>query len=134
MGWNSDSQRALKILGDGAKVPDLPGGVTKANEGWDKAYEAFVSSRDGTLEKLLDMDNANSAAMNAVQQFRAKLEKENFELDPKKDAKKIEQARRLLIGNLDEAIKAYKTNDKSIDELTRHLEQVGKYKPSTAPL
>jgi hypothetical protein len=39
-----------------------------------------------------------------------------------------------LIGNLDEAIKAYKTNDKSIDELTRHLEQVGKYKPSTAPL
>jgi hypothetical protein len=75
MGWNSDSQRALKILGDGAKVPDLPGGVTKANEGWDKAYEAFVSSRDGTLEKLLDMDNANSAAMNAVQQFRAKRKK-----------------------------------------------------------
>lgn len=134
MGWSNVQQQAIKVLGAGAEVPDLPGPVDKSTGEWDKAFEAFSSSRDDATEKLLAVDNANSAAMNALQQFRAKLEKSDFKLDPKKDAKKIDQARKLVLGALDAAIKAYKTNDKTIDELTRHLQQVGKYKPSAAPI
>ena len=80
-------KQAMKILGDGATVPDYPSALDKANTDYEKAAAEFKTAREGCEEKLLAMDNANSGVVNAVEQFRAKLEKNNFELDPKKDLK-----------------------------------------------
>ena len=134
MSWDNAKKAALKILGDGAEVPDLADGVTKAISSWDKALEAWKTSRDACEQALLDLDNANSACINNLQQFRARIEKNNFKLDDKKDAKKIQQAQKLLMPIIDEGIKSYKVIDKTIDELDRHLEQTSKYKPSTTAL
>jgi hypothetical protein len=134
MGWSNIKQQALKILGDGAEVPDLPDSVDKAMDNWDKAYVAFKAARDDCEKALLETDNANSAHMNALQQFRARIEKNNFKLDDKKDAKKIQQVQKLLTAAIDEGIKSDKTNDKAIDELERHLVQLGKYKQSSSSL
>lgn len=134
MSWDNAKKGALKILGDGAEVPDIADGITKAVASWDKAKEAFKTSRDACEQALLDLDNANSAVINNLQQFRAKIEKNNFSLDDKKDAKKIQQAQKLLVPVLDENIKAYKVIDKTIDELERHLAQTSKYKPSSTPI
>jgi predicted nucleic acid-binding Zn-ribbon protein len=134
MGWSSLKQQALKILGDGAEVPDLPDSVEKAIGNWDKAYVAFKAARDDCEKALLETDNANSAHMNALQQFRARLEKNNFKLDDKKDAKKIQQVQKFLTAAIDEGIKSDKTTDKTIDELERHLVQLGKYKQSSSSL
>jgi uncharacterized protein YggU (UPF0235/DUF167 family) len=54
-------------------------------------------------------------------------------LDPKKDLKKIDQARKILLAEIDEAIKKGKANDKALDELNKHLIQVSKYKRVVVP-
>jgi prophage DNA circulation protein len=130
--WSGTKQQALKVLGSGADVPDMPDAYDKALESWNKEAEAFLAARDVLQGKVLALDNANSAMINAVQQFRAKLEKSNFKLDEKKEAKKIEQAQKLLLAAIDDGIKDLKTNDKTFDELTRHLSQLGKYKQSAS--
>ena len=56
------------------------------------------------------------------------LEKNNFDLDSKKDLKKIDQARKLLLAEIDGSIKQGKANDKTLDELDKHLIQLAKYK------
>ncbi len=132
--WSNTKQQALKILGSGAEVPDMPDAYDKALAAWNKAAEEFLAVRDQLESKVLGLDNANSALINAVQQFRAKLEKSDFKLDEKKDAKKIEQAQKMLLASLDEGIKDFKTNDKTFDELTRHLSQLGNYKQSASSL
>lgn len=130
--WNNTKQQALKILGSGAEVPDLPDAYDKALESWNKAAAEFMAKRDELESKVLGLDNANSAMINAAQQLRAKVEKSNFNLDAKKEAKKIEQAQKFLLGVLDSGIGDLKTNDKTFDELTRHLSQLGKYKQSAS--
>ena len=132
--WKDNRAQALKILGDGAEVPDLPAPVTKAKEGFDKAYEAFDASREDCEAKLLDLTNANSAWINSIEQFRAKIEKNNFQLDPKKDGKKIQQAQKMLTGAIDEGIKRLRSNEKSLDELDKHIIQINKYKQSGGPM
>ena len=132
--WSNTKQQALKILGSGAEVPDMPDAYDKALAAWNKAAEEFLALRDQLESKVLGLDNANSALINAVQQFRAKLEKSDFKLDEKKDGKKIEQAQKMLLASLDDGIKDFKTNDKTFDELTRHLSQLGNYKQSTSGL
>lgn len=126
--WDKVKAQVTKNLGDGAKVPDVTGAITKAYEQFSKGIEDFDAAR-GTLEEaILAMDNANSGLQNAVEQFRAKVEKYNFELDPKKDAKKIADAHKTVDGFIADRLKAYKTNDKMLDELTKHLSQLGNYK------
>ena len=130
MTWDVAQKQAMKILGDGATVPDKPNTITKASADWDKAGTEFNAAREACEEKVLGLDNANSALVNAMEQFRATIEKNNFELDPKKDLKKIDQARKILLAEIDEAIKKGKANDKALDELNKHLIQVSKYKQS----
>jgi hypothetical protein len=130
-GWDKPKADALKILGDKGQVPDLPDTTNKATTTWDKVYAEFIKSRDACEAKLLAMENANDAVRNAVKQFQAKIAKADFNLDSKdKDQlKKIQQARDLLTGYLDDRIKALEGNDKALDELDKHLIQLGKYKP-----
>jgi predicted nucleic acid-binding Zn-ribbon protein len=129
--WDKQRADALKILGDKGNVPDIPDAAKKANTTWDKAYAEFSKSRDACEEKLLAMENANDAMRNAVKQFEAKIDKADFNLDSKdKDqVKKIQQARDLLTGFLDDRIAALERNDKALDELDKHLIQLSKYKP-----
>lgn len=131
MDWKAKAA-AEKILGKEGNVPDLPAPIDKAKEAFDKAYEAFEQAKDELEAKLLEMENANSAAKNAIKQFRAKIEKEDFDLDEKnKDqAKKIQQARKILLADLDEHLGASSRNEKTLDELDKHLIQMGKYKPA----
>ena len=74
--------------------------------------------------------NANAAFLNSLEQFRARIEKNDFKLDAKKDAKKIQQAQKILTGELDAGIKELKGHDKMLDELDKHMIQLGKYKQS----
>jgi hypothetical protein len=129
--WVKTRAAALKILGDKAKVPDSPDAVAKAAKSWDKSFEEFGKSRDACEQKLLAMENANDAERNAIKQFRATIAKADFDLDPKDkdDLKKIQQARDLLTDKLDDSIARHEVIDKDLDELDKHLIQLGKYKP-----
>jgi GTP1/Obg family GTP-binding protein len=132
--WDKAKTEALKILGDGAEVPDLPDSMVKAKDAFDEIDKVFKSAREECEAKLLETDNVNAAYLNAAQQFRARIEKNAFNLDAKKDAKKIQQAQKLLLGRLDDGIKALQRNDKMLDELDKHMIQLGKYKQSPSPI
>jgi hypothetical protein len=129
-GYDKVKAAALKVLGNKGKVPDLPDTIKKAQTSWDKAYEEFTKSREACEAKLLAMQNANDATRNAAKQFGAKLEKSDFNLDSndKDDQKKIQQAQDLLSGYIDDAVKRLEKNDKTLDELDKHLIQMAKYK------
>lgn len=132
--WDKAKAQALKTLGDGAEIPDLADPILKASKAFTDAQTAFKSSREACEGKLLEVDNANAAMLNALEQFRARIEKNEFKLDAKKDAKKIQQAQKILTGELDGAIKGLKANDKMLDELDKHMIQLGKYKQSSGPI
>ena len=89
-----------------------------------------MTSRDDCVEKVGALDDKITSCVNALEHFRAEIEKEDFELDAKKDAKKIKQAKTLLFAEVDAQIKLCKSDDKSLDELDRHLVLLKKYKPS----
>ena len=72
---------ALKILGKDAKVPDLPKTVTKARADFDKAYATFKKSQEAIEASILELQNHVSAFSNALEQFKAKIEKDDFGLD-----------------------------------------------------
>ncbi len=116
------------MLGDGAEVPDLPPAATKADTEFEKAEGEFAEAVEVCQDKLLAIDNANSGVINAAEQLRAKIEKNDFQLDSKKEVKKIAQARKILCAAIDERIKDSKAIDKAIGELTKHLSQLAKYK------
>ena len=132
--WDKAKEQALKALGDGAEVPDLADSIVKASKAYDDVNTAFKTSREECEAKLLELDNANAAFLNAIEQFRARVEKNDFKLDAKKDAKKIQQAQKLLTGELDGAIKQLKANDKTLDDLDKHMIQLGKYKQASSPV
>jgi hypothetical protein len=74
--------------------------------------------------------------LNALKQFEAKIEKADFKLDSKNkdNLKKIEKARKLLLGTLSESKKAWSDDDKMLDDLDKHVIQLGKYKQKPGPL
>jgi hypothetical protein len=134
--WDKAKAAAIKILGNKAVVPDLPASINKASETFDKTNDAFKASREECEGKLLEIEDATSALGNAVKQFQASVEKSDFKLDSKNkdEAKKIQQARKILTGELGSASKDLAAITKVLDELDKHLIQLGKYKPSNAPL
>ena len=134
--WDKAKAEALKVLGDGAEVPDFPDTIQKAADEMGKASDGLNKSREDCESKLLALQNANDAVRNALKQFEAKIEKSDFKLDSKnKDTlKKIQKARKLLTDRLNRGIKYYNEDDKMLDELDKHLIQLGNYKPKPAPI
>lgn len=134
--YDKAKSAAEKILGKSAKVPDLPPTVEKAIEARAKAVEQFNKSREDLEAKLVDVQNANDAIRNQTKQFEAKMEKEAFGLDPdsKDDAKKIQQARKLITDVLKTGVKNLADADKDLDEVDKHVIQLGKYKPPKATM
>jgi hypothetical protein len=126
--WDVATAKALKILGDGAKVPKLR--IRSRLPKTKPPKPLRCSTPDACVEKLADLDDTITSYANTVEHFRAEIEKDDFELDAKKDAKKIKQAKAILFGVLDGEIKSCKDDDKSLDELDRHLVLLKKYKPS----
>lgn len=134
--WDDAKAAALKILGDKAEVPNMPDVIQKAANDKGKSETGLDKSREDCEAKLLALQNANDALRNSLKQFEAKIEKSDFKLDSKNkdDLKKIQKARKLLTGKLDGAIKYCNDEDKTLDELDKHLIQLEKYKPKPAPL
>jgi septal ring factor EnvC (AmiA/AmiB activator) len=134
--WETVQAAALKILGDGAKVPDAPDNIAKAIAEVGKSNTELDKSREDIEAKLLAVQNGNDVVRNSLKQFDAKIEKSDFELDSKnkENLKKIQKARKVLTDYLDKAIKAWGDDDKILDELDKHVIQLGKYKPKSGPL
>jgi|ERR1700761_5631016 len=126
--WDKVRADVIKLLGKDADVPDLTPEVNKAGDTFSKANDAFPAARKDLEDKLLDLQNANSALTNAIKQLKAKVEKSDFGLDPKRDVKKIKQAEKMLTASLEDALKTRTTVDKTLDELDKHLIQLAKYK------
>jgi hypothetical protein len=128
--YSEATAKAQKILGDDAKVPPVSDKVKKAFSESNDAQKEFITSRDACVDKVGALDDKIASCSNALEHFRVEIEKEDFGLDAKKDAKKIKQAKAILFAPVDEQIKACKSDDKSLDELDRHLTLLKKYKPS----
>ena len=130
--WDKAKAEALKILGKDADVPDLPAPIDKAGDALSKANDDFDKCRDDLEGKLVAVQNANDAVRNLLKQFEAKVDKSDFDLDPKKkdDAQKIQKAKKILVDALTTGIKHREADDKMLDELDKHVIQLGKYKPS----
>lgn len=134
--WDKLRAEALKILGEGAEVPDLPDTIKKSLKDLGKFNTEFNKSRDDIEEKLLAKQNANDAFINALKQFEAKIEKSDFELDAKnkENSDKIEKARKILTDSLDNNLKRWRDDDKILDDLDKHIIQLGKYKQTSGPI
>jgi hypothetical protein len=134
--WDKLKTDALKVLGDGAEVPDLPDNIKSSLKELGKFNSEFNKSRDDIEAKLLAKQNANDAFLNSLKQFAAKIEKSDFELDPKnkEDLKKIQKARQLLTDSLEKNMKLWRDDDKMLDELDKHVIQLGKYKQTSGPI
>jgi exonuclease VII small subunit len=134
--WEELKAAALKILGKDAEVPEMPDIVQQAADSMQKTQDEFNKCREDCEAKVLALQNGNDSVHNALKQFEAKIEKSDFKLDSKKkdDLQKIQKARKLLTGKLNVAIKGYEDNDKMLDEVDKHLIQLGKYKQKSPPL
>ena len=134
-GWASQKEAALKILGKDGQVPDIPSHVPPAVKQMLKAWGEFDQSREACEAAVLALQNNSDAVRNALKQFATKIEKSDFNLNPKDkdDLKKIEEARKLLMGTLDEAVTFYNDHDKMLDEVNKHLSQLEKYKQEEPP-
>ena len=126
-GWNKAKAQAEKVLGKDCEVPAMSGSIGKAVTGFNDNLKAFFAARDTLSDAMLNLDNANAGLLNALQQFRATIEKNNFNLDAKTEAKNIAQARKILLGSIDGEVDACKVVDKSLDDLTKHVTQLNKY-------
>jgi predicted RNase H-like nuclease (RuvC/YqgF family) len=134
--WDKVKAAALKILGKDAEVPDMPDVVQKSADSVTKARDDFDKAREECEGKVLALQNSNDAVKNALKQFEAKIEKSDFKLDikNKENMKKVQQARKLLTERINAAAKYWEGDDKMLDELDKHIEQLGKYKPKDAPI
>ncbi len=134
--WDKAKAGALKILGKDGDVPDLPTPIDKAGDDLTKANGEFDKSREDLEGKLVAVQNANDALRNALKQFEAKIEKNDLGLNSKKkdDLKKIQQGRKILVDTLTQSMKHRTDDDKMLDELDKHVVQLGKYKPKATSL
>ena len=128
--WDKTKAAALKILGKDGDVPDPPANLLKAVDSVKSTDDNFNKGREDLEAKILAMQNANDATKNSLKQFQASLTKSDYGLDPKNkdDAKKIEQARKIILDRLTVGFKRVADNEKFLDELDKHLIQLSKYK------
>ena len=113
--------QAMKILGDKGDIPP-PRVIDKAATDRVAAQKDFMKNTDQLNSSLLAFQNALSDMANSVGNYINTLEKDNFNLDKKADAKKIAQARKILVGfyevmkkNIEQDVKALDTFDKQLD-------------------
>jgi hypothetical protein len=96
--WAEKKASALKVLGDGGKLPtertDIEGEIAK----YKKASSAFKTALEGLEAKLTAALDASEAVYNAAKQYRLIVSRDNFGLDKDKDKEKIADAIQILVG------------------------------------
>jgi hypothetical protein len=125
-------EQAQKVLGDKAKIPPPKTLPDKFQNDYEKAFKEFDAAREDSENKLLALENTVSAYTNAQQQNAAVYQREDFGLDRKSkdDAKKIKLAQKIFSDFFNNFQKQGEAERKVIDELDKHLIQLGRYKPS----
>ncbi len=131
--WESSKAAAMKILGKDAKIPEPKVDVNKLSADYMKASKAFDKARDDLDAKVLDLKNANDGIGNYAKMMMNQIDKADFGLDEKNkdDAKKIDQAQKILSDFVKSRQDIFTKNDSDLDELDKHLANIAKYKPST---
>ena len=130
-GWDPYVQKALKIVGGNGYVPDEPDSLQKAINDVEDAMEEFDNGRKDLQTKVKALKTPGNEAQQGLRQYLAEVQKSDFGLDLKNkdDAKKVLQARAVLVGPINEAITAFAKYSKDVDELNKHVEELGDYKP-----
>jgi hypothetical protein len=128
LGWDKAKKDALKILGDKGKVPDPPDSVEKSLTEFEKVIAAVLKAFDEVSDKLVQIENTNDAARNALNEFANKIGRDDLGLDhrDKEDAPKIAKAQKILSDWSDGTARDLSRNDKVIDDAEKTLNQLAK--------
>ena len=131
-GWDAAAAKATKILGDKAKIPKPKAAIDKGIADSMKAWDAFAKAREDLEAKILALVNADSAAVNAIEQFRDTIDENDLGLDKKNkdDSKKIADGKKILLDFLDAGLKNAQDNMKNERDLNKHLANIKNYKQS----
>ena len=125
-------EQAKKVLGNQADIPPPKNDPEKLRENFDKASGEFEGARNDIEAKLLAIENAIAAFKNGMKQNAAIYERANFGLNEKSkdDAKKIKLAQKIFSDYFANGHARADREIKMLDELDKHIIQLGKYKPS----
>jgi hypothetical protein len=124
--WDTAKAKALKVLGDKGQVPDLPDTINKSFTACSKALEEFKKNQTACAKNVTDMEDANDTMKNAWKNYKATIDKADFNLSSsdKGDLKKITQARKILMDSLKMEINACELCDKDFDKVRDQIMQV----------
>ncbi len=133
--WDPTVAKVVKIMGDKAKVPDIPGTVSKASDDTQKTWADFEKARDAAEDKLLAWENAISSYENAIDQYSAKLAASDLGCDKSSaDYKKKRAEAQKLFDAFFKGLGAIaKTNATNGKELNKHMENLSGYKSPPKP-
>lgn len=128
--WDSAVAKAKKILGDKAKIPKIAQAIIKGLAANQKAFQEFNTVREDLEGKVLALIDSNKAGQDAIEQFRDKIDEEDFGLDKKDkdDAKNIEAGKKVLLDYLDSMLAQAIEKAKSDRDLNKHLANIRNYK------
>jgi tRNA 2-selenouridine synthase SelU len=104
--------------------------VDKLHGGFLKNYTSFTTARTSLEKAMLGLQDTGSKFTNLLKQMDNGIAGETFGLDSGNadDKKKIDQCRKLIDTLVTYAIKTNDGNNKNLDELDKHLENLSSYK------
>jgi uncharacterized protein YoxC len=121
-------QKAKKVLGDGATMPDEQVDVQGIIDKADDIYTKFNKGRADLGTQVESLEDAIDAVKNGIKRVQASYATADFGLDKKKDAKKIAQAQKIFSTFFAQEFALVKKWEKDLDEMQMHLAQLGDYK------
>jgi len=123
-------EKVAKLFGGECITPNPKVDVGDLLDKRMKAFETFSKSRDGLADLLEKYEDADDAVKNGVKRAAAVYQTADFGKDKKNkdDAKKIEQARKMYATFFNANLKDIADGEKGVDELQKHLAQLGNYK------
>jgi hypothetical protein len=123
-------EKVAKLFGGECTTPNPKVDVGDLFDKRMKAFETFSKSRDDLADLLEKYEDADDAVKNGVKRAAAVYQTADFGKDKKNkdDAKKIEQARKMYAAFFNANLKEIADGEKGVDELQKHLVQLGNYK------
>jgi uncharacterized phage infection (PIP) family protein YhgE len=133
MPWNKledQQQKANKVLGNGATMPDEPVDVQAIIDKADDSFAKFTKGRADLGNQVESLEDAIDAIKNGMKRVQAAYATADFGLDKKKkdDAKKIDQAHKIFSTFFAQQLTLAAKWEKDLDEMQKHLAQLGEYK------
>ena len=101
--WASAKKQALRVLGGTGKIPDDKA-TFKFLDVLDKAVDAYAKSLADLAKNVADLDRQYSKFSDMIDKYEVKVEDDDLGVDKKdkEQAKKFEQAQRILQDSLNE--------------------------------